>query len=278
MPSGTAVGGNVRYPNLQSIADLFRSGINDTFNNTTGYGVGTGNEAGLIMPNSNPDLVNFMDSAIREIYADLRNVGDPELIIDNYVLTNIPALAQADQTVQVALGYMGYFNGFTWNPNFVLPISISKMLAMWERPTGVGADFLLMQEAPFGIPGTLQDNRMKLWEMREGMIWMPGCLEAIDLRLRARITYPDFLSPINLNYSTAYVPILDSGNAIVAKMLILYARRFAPDMYQMAIAEETRLMSKLKLEVVRQMQGQENQRVPFGEEAVVDFGASWGWW
>ena len=59
-----AVGGNVRYPNLQGIADLFRSGINDTSNNTGGSGTGSGSSAGLIMANANPDLVVFMDSAI----------------------------------------------------------------------------------------------------------------------------------------------------------------------------------------------------------------------
>ncbi|MFZ1012867.1 MAG: hypothetical protein WAN28_05935, partial [Terracidiphilus sp.] len=78
-----AVGGNRRYPNLQGLADLFRAKINDTANNTQGFGVGTGNQAGVIMPNSNPDLLTFMDSAIQEMYADLRNIGDPELIIDN---------------------------------------------------------------------------------------------------------------------------------------------------------------------------------------------------
>ena len=78
---------NIHYPTLQGIADLFRSGINDTFNNTTGTGTGSGNDAGLIMPNANPDLLNFMDSAIYETFSDLRNVGDPELILDNYILT-----------------------------------------------------------------------------------------------------------------------------------------------------------------------------------------------
>ena len=86
------MGGNVRYPNLQSIADLFRAGINDTANNTMGTGTGTGDQAGLIMSNHNPDLMVFMDAAIYETFSDLRNVGDPELILDNYILFGIPAL------------------------------------------------------------------------------------------------------------------------------------------------------------------------------------------
>lgn len=482
-------------------------------NNTGGTGTGTGNQAGLIMPNSNNDLLVFMDSAIQELYSDLRNVGDPELILDNYIVFGIPPLTQVNPAVQVSLGYQGYFDGFQWHPEWKLPISVSKMLAMWERqgggaattststslgppltqshsnridesqpvrisnssnlgpfpvsrlgtctegdtfdtfatfgitgmtidfynssfvliqsvplddassftapagatsfimgapnpvvgteysctyhlnggtqafdwapdPTGwdtnwsgqnanqspfggitpgsvftltpfettdptfiysinfynaskglisssvwnqdpftftapAGAafwsviitnppipdlttigtvftiqyatsttiasiagesqdNFVPMRPAPFGLPGIQQGQSMSIWEMRNGQIWMPGCLTYRDLRIRARITYPVPFGP-NINFATTYVPILDSRNAIVAKMLILYAKRFAPEQYPMAISEEDRLMQKLKLEVVRQLQAQENQRSEFGAEAVQDFAISYNW-
>ena len=275
MPAAV-IGGNVRYPNLNSIANLFRSKINDTVNNTGGTGTGSDNTAGAIMPNSNPDLLVFMDSAIQEVFSDLRNVGDPELILDNYIITNIPPLTAPDPSVQVSLGYMGYFNGFQWDGTKVLPISVSKMLAMWERQAGTNDNFVPMTPAPFGLPGQMQGNRMGYWEMRQGQIWMPGCLQATDIRLRARINYPVPFGP-NINFATTYVPILDSRNAIVSKMMIQYATRFAPEQYGMCISEEDRLMSKLKLEVVRQMQANENQRAEFGGEAVVDFAIAWSW-
>ena len=277
MANKAAVGGNVRYPNLQGIGDLFRASVNDTFNNTVGTGVGTGNAAGLIMSNQNPDLLTFMDSAIHETYSDLRNVGDPELILDNYILTGIPGLQVQDPTVQVALSYAGFFDGYQWHPQWVLPIGVSKMLAIWERQSGTANTFQPMREAPFGIGGGWQGVYMGQWEMREGMIWMPGALQPLDLRLRARISYPVPFYSTTLNFSTAYVPILDSKNAIVSKMKLLYAQRFAPDMYPMCVQEEARLMNKLKLEVVRQMQAQENQREPFGDEATADFSISWSW-
>ena len=84
------VGGNIRYANLQSICDQFRAQINDTANNTTGSGVGTGNQAGVIMPNSNPDLLTLLTAATQDTYAELRNVGDPELILDYYDLFQLP--------------------------------------------------------------------------------------------------------------------------------------------------------------------------------------------
>jgi len=132
-----------------------------------------------------------------------------------------------------------------------------------------------MTPAPNGLPGAQQGQRQKYWEMRQGQIWMPGAIQETDIRIRARITYPEFLDPENINYLTTYVPILDSKNAIVAKMLVNYAMRFAPQNYAMAIQEETRQMDKLKLEAVRQMQPNENQREAFGDEAVADFAVNW---
>jgi len=272
-----AVGGNVRYPNLQSIANAFRFGINDTANNTGGSGTGSGNSAGLIMPNANPDVTTLLDIAIPELFSDLRNVGDPELILDNYIVSGLPALAFTNPSVQVALGYQGFFDGFQWHPQWTLPVGASKILAVWERATNTNADFSPMQPAPFGLPGGLQGNRMGLWEMRQGAIWMPGSLLQTDLRIRARITYPELIFSANLNFDTTYVPILDSKNAIVAKMRVQYAVRFAPELYQTSLAEETRMMAKLKQEVVRQMQANENQRQPFGDEAVQDFAVAWQW-
>jgi len=274
-------GGNVRYPNLQSIADLFRTSINDTFNNAGGSGTGTGGGAGLIMPNSNPDLITFLDAAIQETYADLRIVGDPELILDNYILVGLPVVNSnlgpgvPNSATQVSLAYSGYFDGVQWYPQWTIPISLSKVLALWERQSNVGYDFIPMKAAPFGLAGVQQGQHMYQWEMRQGQIWMPGCVNLTDIRIRGTITYPEFLDPRTIDYTTAYVPILDSRNAIVSKMLIRYAMRFAPENYQMCIAEEARLIGKLKKEVVLQKQTQENRRQSFGDAAVADFAQTW---
>lgn len=273
--SGAVVGGNVRYPCLQQIADLFRNSINDTANSTTGAGIGTGNQAGLIMPNSSNRLLTFMNFAIRDLYSDLRNVGDPSLILDNYCLIGLPPLTGPDPTVQVSLAYAGYFDGFQWHPQWTLPISTSKVLRVWERWTGSNEDFRPMEQRNFGLPGTQQQQRNYIWEMRQNAIWMPGTLTQFDLRLRVRITFPDFLDPTNIDFSTAYVPIPDSTNAIVAKMLRRYAMSFAPEMYQMAVSDEKEYISKLQLEVVRQQQTTESERVPYGEAAVTDH--NWNW-
>lgn len=271
------VGGIAPYPTFQEIADLFRAQINDTANNTGGSGTGSGNAAGVIMSNANPDLQTFLYSAARTLFSDLRNVGSPELIIDNYILSGIPPLGVQDPAVQVALGYQGYFNGYTWSNQWTLPTGVRRVLAMWERETNANEDFIPMSPAPFGLPGVMQGRRMAHWEMRQGLVWMPGCTSTVDLRMRARISFPEGPYTPNLNFLTTYVPILSCADAIAAKMLVKYAMRFAPEMLAAAKQEEKDQMDKLFLETVRQMQANENQRAEFGGEAVQDFAIAWSW-
>jgi hypothetical protein len=263
------IGGNIRYPSLQSIANLFRASINDSFagaTNTPGEG--------LVMVNLNPDLLTFMASAISDVYSDLRNVGDPALILDNYILLGIPPLAQIDSSVQVCLSYAGYFNGFMWSNQWALPISCQTVERVWERNSSTSpvGSFIPMTPAPFGLAPCAQGYCMGQWEMRQNALWMPGAMLPVDLRLRCRITFPEVLDPTNVDFNTAYVPILGCKNAVVAKMLVQYARRFAPEQYGMASQEDTKFMDKLKLEVVRQMQNTEYQRIEYGEEATAGFG------
>jgi hypothetical protein len=273
------VGGNIRYPTLQGICDLFRTQINDTMPNNAGSGTASGGGSGLIMYNANPDVLTLLNAACLDTFAELRNVGSPELILDNYIVSGLPALAQADSSVQVALGYAGFFNGFTWSNQWTLPIGMSKILAVAQRQTSSGDDFAPMGQFPAGIPGVQQGLYMSGWEMRQGALWMSGALQEIDLRLRCRITFPPFLSTAAsvIDFSTAYVPILDSLNAIADKMLVRYARRFAPEQLQVAKDAEAGSMGKLKLESIRQRQSAENERVAFGDEAVQDFNIGWGW-
>src|ERR1700722_154264 len=270
MPNQAIIGGNIRYPTLQGISDLFRSQINDTFSNSSGSGTGQGGGAGLVMNNTNPDTLTFLNAACLDAFAELRNVGSPELILDNWIVSGLPPLTQPDASVQVALAYAGYFDGFMWHPQWTLPIGLSRMLAVNQRVTNSGFGYGECHHFPAGIPGALQGLLMSGWEMRQGALWLSGCLSEIDLRIRCRITFPPFLSKAAsvIDFSTAYVPILDSLNAIAAKMLVIYARRFAPEMLSVAKDAETTYMGKLRLETIRERQSSESSREEFGNAAV----------
>ena len=279
MPTNVMIGGNVRYPTLQGICDLFRASINDTFSNNSGTGTGSGGGAGLIMNNTNPDTLTFLNAACLDMFAELRNVGSPELILDNVIIEGLPALSSPNPAVQVSLNYAGYFDGFMWHPQWTLPIGLSRMMAVSQRQTNANQDFQPMQRFAAGIPGVNQGLMMSGYEMRQGAMWMSGATSEIDLRLRCRITFPPFLSTAasTIKFSTAYVPIIDSLNAIAAKMLVLYARRFAPEQLMTAADAEKEYMGKLRLESIRERQTSESQREEFGNEAVQDFAIAWSW-
>jgi len=235
------------------------------------------------MPNSNPDLITCLRSGVRTLYSDLRNVGDPQLILDNYILTNLPLINSnygpgvPNPAFRVTLGYNGFHDGVMWHPNWTLPVSTRRVLAINERQSGTNDNFQPVAPAPFGLPGVMQGNYNNLWAMEQGAVVMPGTVQAVDLRLRVRIGYPSSYNVANLDFNTTYIPILNCADAVVAKMLVEYAKRFAPEQYQMVKAEEKDQMDKLFLESVRQMQLNENQRSEFGSEAVQDFAISWSW-
>jgi hypothetical protein len=233
----------------------------------------------LVMNNANPDILTFLNAACLDAFAELRNVGSPELLLDNWIVSGIPALTQPDPAVQVALSYAGFFDGFQWHPQFKLPIGMSRILAANQRITNSNQDFGPLERLPAGIPGAQQGLLMSGYEMRQGAMWMGGCLSILDIRIRCRITFPPFLSTAasTINFSTAYVPILDSLNAIADKMLVRYARRFAPELLPVAKDAEQDSMGKLRLENIRERQNAENERAEFGGSAVQDFAIAWSW-
>jgi hypothetical protein len=246
--------------------DLFRGLVNDD------GGGQDGPQGGIIATNTAPFMLPFLNASIRWVYRKLRNIGDPALIIDNYLLLGIPALTGPNPAVQVSLGFLGYFDGFENHPQWTLPSGAMGIDRAWERVSETDLDFVEISEAPEGLQPCQQVSTMRRYEWRGNAMWMPGALEAVDLRLRCKITLPDVLGP-SLNFETTYVPILDSQDAIVDRMAVYYARRFAPD--QLAIAEASSVESifELRQETVRQAQRKQNRRQDFGEQAVGDFTA-----
>jgi hypothetical protein len=254
-----------RYANLQSMMDLFRSSINDD------GGGADGPQGGIIATNDAPFTLPFLNNAIKWVYRKLRNVGDPALILDNYLLLGLPALTGADPAVQVSLGFLGYFDGYQERPQWRLPAGAMGVDRVWERASQTGLNFVPMTAAPDGLAPVMQVDRMGRYEWRGNALWMPGALQPVDLRIRCKITLPAVLGP-NIDFSTTYVPLLDCEDSIVDRMLVRYARRFAPDQEAAAAANSELSIAELEKQVVRQKQRAQTMRADFGEEAVGSFG------
>lgn len=249
--------------------DLFRSSINDD------GGGADGPQGGIIATNDAPFTLPFLNNAIGWVYRELRNVGDPALIIDNYLVLGLPALTGPNAAVQVSLGFLGYFDGFENHGQWTLPSGAMGIDRAWERLSQVGGgdtngDFTEIHAKPDGLAPRQQVERNRNYEWRGNAMWMPGALESVDLRLRCKITLPPFLGS-NIDFTNAYVPLLDSEDAIVDRMLVRYARRFAPDQLATADASSKESIFELKRAISRQMQRTETHRRDFGEAAVGNF-------
>ena len=151
------IGGATNYPTLQSIVELFRAMVNDDFS-----GANDIPGEGLINYNTAPHVLTFLNAAVRDLYTDLRNVGDAELLLDNYLVLGLPALPAPDPTVQVSLSAVGYFDGITMNSQWVLPSNLISVERLWERESGTNFPLLPMTPAPFGhrsyLPGQPHGN------------------------------------------------------------------------------------------------------------------------
>lgn len=241
-------------PSLQSICDLYRSIINDSFDSG----------AGQINTDMSPWMKPFLNSAIRDLYSDLRIVGDMRVVVDNHIVSNIPALPVADPSVQVALTYQGYFNGSTWNSNLLLPPNLMWMIKAWQRHSSTGETFHPMQIAPAGLSSVYQGHSMGEYEMRgNNEMWMNGALLATDLRLRYMAVFPDIVGD-SIDFSATYVPIQDCTNAVAHKMVANYAQRLSPDQFSLADSRAKEFTKKLITESILNSQNKQFSRQPFG--------------
>src|SRR5271168_2676338 len=113
------------FPTLQTITNLVRSDVRDDMAGATG----TVGEGQILIDNITVSvtMANFFNSAVRELSRQLRLQNAPMLVIDNYIIENIPplngpqGLAVADPAVQVAIGTNGYFDGSEWHASYCLP-------------------------------------------------------------------------------------------------------------------------------------------------------------
>lgn len=264
MPS--AVGGQAAYPSLETIANLTRAFVNDDSAGATG----TPGE-GQILTDSSTTLMNLMNSAIREVYRDLKISNHMALIKDNYILLNLPPLNSAlgvglaNPAVQTAIQWAGYYDGVEVWPNLTLPTDLILPLEMWERASAdSGSTFRPMSQATSPLAASMQTTVFGEWEWRTDSIWLHGATDYRDIRLRYIATYPDLMTA-GIDMSTTYVPILDCQEAVADKIAVRYARRLGGDALADAKDQADHSMWVLRCQMSRQRQQIDYTLPPYGE-------------
>lgn len=263
--SGVNGGGNT---SLETIMDLVRALVNDSQPGATG----TPGEGQILTdnPTISPFTQPFLNSSIRELYRELRNVGQPTLLKDNVIISGLTPINSPtngpggpDPAVQVYLGFNGYFDGVTINSNLLLPGDVLYMDRVWERQNGTNNVFVPMTQPQFGLCSRPQGPVLGEWEWRNDNIWMIGATETRDLRLRYWCALPQFFSS-TLDFASTYVPILDCVDAVAYKTAVKYARMLgAPGLDDLKM-EAKEQMQQLKNATVRRAQGVNYMRIPYG--------------
>src|SRR5271154_2612663 len=212
---------------LLTICNLVRALINDSQAGATG----TPGEGQVFTddPSISPFVQPLLNSGIRALYRELRNVGDPALVFDNYIITGLTPINGAngpgnpDPAAQVYVGQGGYFDGTQLWPNQTLPTNTLLMERVWERQTNSNNPFSEMRQAQFGLPSRQQQPSFVDWEWRNYNVNMVGATQTNDLRLRYWGSLPTFYSD-TLDFASTYVPIIDCTDALAYKIATMYAR------------------------------------------------------
>jgi hypothetical protein len=250
-----------------TIMNLVRSLCNDTQAGATG----TIGEGQIITndPNISPFTLPFLNSAVRALYRESRNIGDAALIFDNYIIPGITpvnganGLAQPDPATQVFVSQNGYFDGTQMWPNLALPSNTLYMERVWERQTNTNNSFVPMRQEQSGLGSRPQQPTLVEWEWRNYQIWMVGSTQTNDLRLRYWGSLPTFFSP-TLDFASTYVPIIDSADAMAYKVAVMYSRMLGTPGLPDLINEAKEQMHQLKNAIVRRTQATDYQRKPYG--------------
>ena len=162
------------YPICENVLQLARAIVNDMLR-TTG---------GQILTDTAPFTVPLLNAAIRRTQRELADNGLLSSVIDNFVLTPILPVASSDPGVQVSINANGYFNGVTQLSSPILPADLILPLALAQRQTSAGQQFTPMQPAKGPLMSRIAGPYFGEWEWRQDALYMVGCTNTMDLRLR----------------------------------------------------------------------------------------------
>ena len=257
---------------LQTICDLIRALINDSqagITDTPGEGqIFTDN------PQISPFVLPMLNSSIRKLYRMLRNVGDPVLIKDNVILTNLPIInsptqggpGAVDPAIQTMLTPEGYFDGVQLWPNLVLPDDMLYPTQLWERATGTNDVFHKMDAPSGGLESAMQGPYLKQWEWRNNVLNFRGATQGVDIRLRYYCSLPQFFGP-TLDFSSTYVPVNDCTDFLAYDVAVTYASMLGSPGLTGLQAMAAAHMFELKNANARRMQHEDFARIPFGNSS-----------
>jgi len=176
---------NPPYDTVYTILSTARTRLNDEL--VTLYPV-----SGKLLENNTVFTQQTVNTAWRKLQEYLANLGYVRLVDEAQIL-NLPPVTSSDPASQVSLNWFGYFDGTSQQPAPVLPPLLTYPLKVWERQSGTGAAYLILENIFDGLPTWAKSPRNRFWEWRSEAIHMPGATYQMDLRIRYVQYLPDFI-------------------------------------------------------------------------------------
>ena len=286
-----AIGYPNPYPSVGDTLLLAQSLVNDTFPSTGSTTSGIG-QILTDNPTISPFTIQFINSAVRRVYRKLGNYGVASLIQYNYVLTGLPPIDGAngvgspDPATQVSITYAGYWDGTTLDTTRKLPKNCLAVVKMWERINGTGNPFGEMVQALDGLPSRNQVQYLGDWEWRGGStkgndptgtpttysdgVYMVGCVQATDVRLRMIVSLPAQVSGDGTDFASLQIPVLDCEDAVANYIAGFYTAARGeddPDVLgrsKILMDAGDQYTMELANRQIRQKQSVPYQRIPYG--------------
>lgn len=175
--------------------------------------------------------------------------------VDTYtketVLTPITPVGTLDPGLECSISDTGYFNDTVNAAQPQLPTDLLVPIYCWERQTGSIEQWLPMAECLDGLPSWPQGPRLKVWEWRQDAIYLLGCTQSEDMRLRYKSNSATLATP------TDQLLFRGATGTMAYKMLHAYLISKNPDAANLAMTEAKSRLGQLTTRNARM-----KQRVP----------------
>lgn len=261
------------YPTIESIFNATRVIINDAFAGATS----TQGE-GRVFIDTWPPTITHLNLAIDQFKRDLENSGVTTNRTETFY-TSLPAIngplgsGVPDPSVQLYLGFAGYWDGSSVLASPTLPSDLVAPLEVWTRISGTGLTYGKIDPAPDGLPSIYQDYTIGNYEWRGDKIYFNGSVVQQDMRLR----YEAGLTPILTTLSPTLFPTTTVGFLEATQPLALYTayvfiKSKNPAAAPGILADYTQATAKIANRYVKMKQRTPHERQAFGEGDTNYFG------
>jgi hypothetical protein len=258
------------FPTIETVMNLARSIVNDTFPGLTA----TPGE-GRILTDDAPFTLPYLNSAFRTLQRKLRLEGVTFPIKDNIILENLTPVVTVDPSVQVFVGFSGYFDGTAMHASPKLPSDCMQVFVVQEQTAGTGNPFVPMNQPQEGLVSAWQGPWLGMWEWRQYQINMVGSTQTKNLRIRYQSGQPPLDVPA-ADFSSTAINILDCEDALAYMIAAQYASaRGAADVPTLE-AKADDIIGDMAAEWVRRQQTVNYSRPSYGGGGSGDAGGSGG--